>query len=166
MANARTEGTKSFEYETWSFKVGMVHDPGREMDSCNHDNAMTLLFPRALRRDDDSTREICITISCWRVVQQKLIPLVLECRDDGPLVKTIFKIYVMLTMPLSKPARDALTNPINPKAEGDVRDKQTRRRENAMAQQVCLRSLEYPLSLITLLFRNDGSQLTSERFQC
>lgn len=51
-------------------------------------------------------------------------------------MNTLLKIYVMLTMPLSKPAEEALSKPINPKAQGDVRDQQTRRRENAMAQQV------------------------------
>lgn len=95
-------------------------------------------FRRALRRDDDSSRDICITISSWRVVPQKLIPLILECRDDGPLVRTIFKIYVMLTMPLSKSAADALIKPVNPKVQGDVRDQQTHRRQNALAQQVRL----------------------------
>lgn len=82
-------------------------------------------------------REVCITISSWRVVQQKLVPLILECRDDSVLVKTLLKIYVMLTMPLSKPAAEALLKPVNPKAQGDVRDQQARRRENALAQQVC-----------------------------
>lgn len=91
---------------------------------------------RALRRDDDNTREICITLSSWRVVQHKLIPLILESRDDAVLVNTLLKIYVMLTMPLSKLAEEALSKPINPKAQGDVRDQQTRRRENATAQQV------------------------------
>lgn len=71
------------------------------------------------------------------MVQQKLIPLILECRDDAVLIKTLLKIYVMLTMPLSKTAEDALVKPVNPKAEGDVRDQQARRRENALAQQVC-----------------------------
>lgn len=69
-------------------------------------------------------------------MQHKLVPLLLECRDDAVLVNTILKIYVMLTMPLSKQSEEALWKPINPKAQGDVRDQQTRRRENAMAQQV------------------------------
>lgn len=94
-----------------------------------------VLTGRALRRDDDDTREICITVSSWRVVQQKLIPLILECRDDGVLVKTLLKIYVMLTMPLSKSAEKALAQPVNPKAQGDVKDQQARQRENALAQQ-------------------------------
>lgn len=94
-----------------------------------------VLTGRALRRDDENTREICITISSWRVVQQKLIPLILECRDDGVLVKTLLKIYVMLTMPLSKSTEEALAQPVNPKAQGDVKDQQARQRENALAQQ-------------------------------
>lgn len=65
-----------------------------------------------------------------------MVPLILESRDDAILVNTLLKIYVMLTMPLSKPAEEALSKPINPKAQGDVRDQQTRRRENATAQQV------------------------------
>lgn len=70
------------------------------------------------------------------MVQHKLVPLILESRDDVVLVNTLLKIYVMLTMPLSKLAEEALSKPINPKAQGDVRDQQTRRRENATAQQV------------------------------
>lgn len=99
---------------------------------------MRCLWYRALRRDDDNTRDICITISSWKVLHQKLIPLILESRDDAVLVKTLLKIYVMLTMPLSKQAEEALLKPINPKAQGDVRDQQTRRRDNAIAQQVLL----------------------------
>lgn len=70
------------------------------------------------------------------MVQHKLVPLILECRDDAVLVNTLFKIYVMLTMPLSKQSEESLSKPINPKAQGDVRDQQMRRRENAMSQQV------------------------------
>ncbi|CAM9634093.1 unnamed protein product [Ectocarpus sp. 13 AM-2016] len=97
---------------------------------------------RALRRDDENTREICITLSSWRVVQHKLVPLILECRDDAVLVNTLFKIYVMLTMPLSKQSEEALSKPINPKAQGDVRDHQMRRRENAMSQQAALHAFK------------------------
>ncbi|CAM9181854.1 unnamed protein product [Hapterophycus canaliculatus] len=97
---------------------------------------------RALRRDDDNTREICIILSSWRVVQHKLVPLILECRDDAVLVNTLFKIYVMLTMPLSKQAEEALSKAINPKAQGDIRDQQTRRRENAVSQQAALHAFK------------------------
>ena len=62
---------------------------------------------RALRRDDDSYRSISLLLSGWRVVQQKLLPLVLECRYDTPLVLTIVKILVILTKPVSEQAKRA-----------------------------------------------------------
>lgn len=87
------------------------------------------------------------------MVQHKLVPLILESRDDAVLVNTLLKIYVMLTMPLSKLAEEALSKPINPKAQGDVRDQQTRRRENATAQQVIsiANSFETTMSIYSLL---------------
>ena len=51
---------------------------------------------RALRRDDDSYRPISLLIGQWRVVPQKLLPLVLGCRYDTPLVLTVLKILVIL----------------------------------------------------------------------
>jgi timeless len=62
---------------------------------------------RALRRDDDSYRSISLLLSGWKVVQQKLLPLVLECRYDTPLVLTIVKILVILTKPISEQAKRA-----------------------------------------------------------
>jgi timeless len=62
---------------------------------------------RALRRDDDSYRNISLLLSSWKVVQQKLLPLVLECRYDTPLVLTIVKILVILTKPISDQAKRA-----------------------------------------------------------
>ena len=62
---------------------------------------------RALRRDDDSYRSISLLLSGWRVVQQKLLPLVLECRYDTPLVLTIVKLLVILTKPISEQAKRA-----------------------------------------------------------
>ncbi|CAM9262579.1 unnamed protein product [Choristocarpus tenellus] len=97
---------------------------------------------RALRRDDDQTRDILITLASWKVLQMKLIPLILECRDDADLVKTLLKLYVMLTMPMTKQTEDTLLKPVNPKAEGDVRDQQARRRENASAQQASLQAFK------------------------
>ena len=40
-------------------------------------------------------------------MQQKLLPLVLECRYDTPLVLTIVKILVILTKPISEQAKRA-----------------------------------------------------------
>jgi timeless len=62
---------------------------------------------RALRRDEDAYRPISLLLGQWKVVQQKLLPLVLSCRYDTPLVTTIVKILVILTKPLSETARNA-----------------------------------------------------------
>ena len=62
---------------------------------------------RALRRDDDTYRNISLLLSSWKVVQQKLLPLVLACRYDTPLVLTIVKILVILTKPISDQAKRA-----------------------------------------------------------
>ncbi len=62
---------------------------------------------RALRRDEDAYRPISLLLGQWKVVQQKLLPLVLSCRYDTPLVLTIVKILVILTKPLSETAMNA-----------------------------------------------------------
>ena len=55
---------------------------------------------RALRRDEDLYRPISLLLGNWNVVQKKLLPLVLTCRYDTPMVLTIVKILVILTKPL------------------------------------------------------------------
>jgi timeless len=55
---------------------------------------------RALRRDEDLYRPISLLMGKWSVVQKKLLPLVLTCRYDTPMVLTIVKILVILTKPL------------------------------------------------------------------
>ena len=57
---------------------------------------------RALRRDDDLYRPISILLGQWKVVEQKLLPLVMTCRYDTNLVLTICKILVILTKPLAE----------------------------------------------------------------
>ena len=59
---------------------------------------------RALRRDDDAKRSISLLLGKWKIVQQKLLPLVLSCQYDTDLVITIVKILVILTKPLSESA--------------------------------------------------------------
>jgi timeless len=56
---------------------------------------------RALRRDDDLYRPISVLLGQWKVVSQKLLPLVMTCRYDTPLVLTVCKILVILTKPLA-----------------------------------------------------------------
>lgn len=55
---------------------------------------------RALRRDEDLYRPISLLLGKWNIVQKKLLPLVLTCRYDTPMVLTIVKILVILTKPL------------------------------------------------------------------
>jgi len=55
---------------------------------------------RALRRDEDLYRPISLLLGSWNVVPKKLLPLVLTCRYDTPMVLTIVKILVILTKPL------------------------------------------------------------------
>lgn len=56
---------------------------------------------RALRRDDDLYRPISLLLSQWKIVEQKLLPLVLTSRYDPAIVLTVCKILVILTKPLS-----------------------------------------------------------------
>lgn len=62
---------------------------------------------RALRRDEDAYRPISLLLGQWKIVQQKLLPLVLSCRYDSKMVLTIVKILVILTKPLSENAKNA-----------------------------------------------------------
>ena len=62
---------------------------------------------RALRRDDDLYRPISLLLCKWNVVPQKLLPLVLTCRYDTPMVLTIVKILVILTKPLHENTKRA-----------------------------------------------------------
>jgi timeless len=56
---------------------------------------------RALRRDDDLYRPVSLLLSQWKVVPQKLLPLVWHCRYDTSIVLTVCKILVILTKPLA-----------------------------------------------------------------
>lgn len=56
---------------------------------------------RALRRDDDLYRPVSLLLGQWKVVEQKLLPLILHARYDSSLVITVCKILVILTKPLA-----------------------------------------------------------------
>ncbi|GKZ00627.1 hypothetical protein MPSEU_001014800 [Mayamaea pseudoterrestris] len=56
---------------------------------------------RALRRDEDLYRPISLLLGQWKVVPQKLLPLVMTCRYDTAMVLTVCKILVILTKPLA-----------------------------------------------------------------
>jgi len=92
---------------------------------------------RALRRDEDAYRSISLLLGQWKVVQQKLIPLVLSCRYDTPLVLTIVKILVILTKPLSQTAINAgrlVIDTKNRSIDSAVIKEQIKLRDNAIAQ--------------------------------
>ena len=129
----------------------------------SHDNASGKFVPvtdclqwlqdlqRALRRDDDAVRSICLLVGDWKVVEQKLLPLCLACRYDTPLILTVCKILVMLTKPLSTAAQRAAVLPINTKNKAKtlpaVVQAQAQMRENALKQAAQL--LEYKRVLTT-----------------
>jgi hypothetical protein len=62
---------------------------------------------RALRRDHETYRPISLKLGQWKVVSQKLLPLVMSCRYDKAMVLTVCKILVILTKPLSESAKIA-----------------------------------------------------------
>lgn len=98
---------------------------------------------RALRRDDDSFRPISLLMGKWKVVEQKLLPLVLTCRYDVSIVLTVVKILVILTKPLSEPTKRAGRMVIESanKANAGVVAEKIKLRENALQQAELL--LEY-----------------------
>jgi timeless len=62
---------------------------------------------RALRRDHETYRPVSLKLGQWKVVSQKLLPLVIGCRYDVAMVLTVCKILVILTKPLSEAAKNA-----------------------------------------------------------
>jgi timeless len=62
---------------------------------------------RALRRDHETYRPVSLKLGQWKVVSQKLLPLVIGCRYDAAMVLTVCKILVILTKPLSEAAKNA-----------------------------------------------------------
>jgi timeless len=92
---------------------------------------------RALRRDEDLYRPISLLIGKWKVVEQKLIPLVMTCRYDTPIVLTVVKILVILTKPLAdntKRAGQMIIDTMSNKSDPDVVAQQIKLRDNALAQ--------------------------------
>ena len=75
---------------------------------------------RALRRDDDLCRPISLLLGQWKVVPQKLLPLVISCRYDTAIVLTVCKILVILTKPLAENTQRAGRMTIDTKKTPDV----------------------------------------------
>jgi len=75
---------------------------------------------RAIKRDDDQTRPISLLLSSWNVLPTTLIPLVLSQPDDESIVRTMAKVFVILTKPLTEVARKAARFNVDTKSQ--VRD--------------------------------------------
>lgn len=92
---------------------------------------------RALRRDEDLYRPISLKLGKWNIVEQKLLPLVVTCRYDTPIVLTVLKILVILTKPLSENTQRAgqmIIDTNSVKSDPAVVAQQIKLRENALAQ--------------------------------
>jgi len=91
---------------------------------------------RALRRDEDLYRPISLLLGKWKIVEQKLLPLVVTCRYDTPIVLTVLKILVILTKPLAENTQRAGQMIIDTTSKSDpaVIAQQIKLRENALAQ--------------------------------
>lgn len=92
---------------------------------------------RALRRDEDLYRPISLLMGKWKVVEQKLFPLVMTCRYDNPIVLTVVKILVILTKPLADNTKNAgrmIIDVASPKADPKVVKNLIKIRENALQQ--------------------------------
>lgn len=68
------------------------------------------------------------------MVEEKLLPLLVDCRDDMELVVTLTKIFVMLTMPMEPAVKSWCHVKIDPKAEPDMRRDMEKKKTNAHAQ--------------------------------
>jgi len=91
---------------------------------------------RALRRDDDHFRPISLLMGKWKLVEQKLLPLVLTSRYDSMIVLTVVKILVILTKPLAESTKTAgkLIIDTSNKADPVIVSHQIKLRENALEQ--------------------------------
>ena len=92
---------------------------------------------RALRRDEDLYRPISLLLGKWKIVEQKLLPLVVTCRYDTPTVLTVLKILVILTKPLSENSRRAgqmIIDTASSKSDPAVVAQQMKLRRNALSQ--------------------------------
>ncbi|POM77288.1 Timeless domain containing hypothetical protein, partial [Phytophthora palmivora] len=71
---------------------------GEDCDNWIHD------LQRAVRRDHAKHRLVAKQLGKWKILQKKLLPLLVHHQHDWTLVFSILKVLVMLTM---KPTRDS-----------------------------------------------------------
>ena len=118
---------------------------------------------RALRRDDDLCRPISLLIGKWRVVQQKLLPLVMACRYDTAIVLTVVKILVILTKPLSENTKRAgrMVIDTSGKASQAIVQEQIKLRENALEQAELLMEYKRAVAHHSSHCKQEGNGLLS-----
>lgn len=63
---------------------------------------------RVLKSDESDERYALVKLGSWRVLQSKLLPIVEVSGGDAEATRVLLKIVVLLTMPLSLRAVDAL----------------------------------------------------------
>ena len=76
--------------------------------SCGARTAAGSGLQRALRRDDGDARAVRTTVGAWDVLRSKLLPLAEQSGNDLVATRTLCKIIVLLTMPLSEKCHQAL----------------------------------------------------------
>lgn len=94
---------------------------------------------RALRRDDDIYRPISLKLGSWKIVEKKLLPLIIYCRYDSAIVLTILKILVILTKPMNSRTKLHIER-VN-MVEDAVLSEQNKMHNNTLAQNELL--MEY-----------------------
>jgi hypothetical protein len=52
---------------------------------------------KSLSRDENDLRHVANILGTWQVLPKKLIPLMKSCKDDDALIRTMLKIFFMLT---------------------------------------------------------------------
>jgi len=127
---------------------------------------------RALRRDDGDARAVRTTVGAWDVLRTRLLPLAELSSSDLVATRTLCKIFVLLTMPLSDKCHQALAarpDPVKDKTRAaDALKKRQALRESASRQarqliEARLAFAERPKVLRGLLRMFEGARKPRER---
>ena len=78
-------------------------------------------FFRVLKRENEDIREITQKLCSLHIIDQKLLPLFIDCSDDMLLVMTLLKLFVMLTLPMTTSTRKRAVTQIKKSMEKEKR---------------------------------------------
>jgi len=112
---------------------------------------------RALRRDGDIYRPISLKLASWKIVEKKLLPLIIYCRYDSAIVLTILKILVILTKPMNSRTKLHIER-VN-MVEDAVLSEQNKMHNNTLAQNELL--IEYKEVFVKFASRKKGNNVLS-----